>query len=89
MGLGIHSHQNPDIYVIWITKLHLSAVEVRKRSTWGWPPLTLIAGPIFLRAIGMLSWAGKSKEAQLADLHSWIEQDRQIGDVGEFEGHMP
>src|SRR5580693_3459908 len=55
----------------------------RRRSA-----LALILRPCARAAVGMFGRAGQPQDAQLTDLHTRPERDRQVGDVGELQGDV-
>src|SRR5665648_186624 len=66
-------------------RLNLAEVKVLKRATCCRSPLTLVSRAVLRAAVGVLGRAGQSEEAELTDLHTGPELDRQGGDVRQFE----
>src|ERR1700730_16190101 len=61
-------------------------IEIRARRRWS--TLALVFGPDARAAVRMLGGAGQPQDAQLADFPAGPQGDRQVGDVGEFQGDV-
>ena len=75
-------------YAAQSSTLNWGAVEVEVRSARSRAALALIVRAVLSRPVRVLSCGGQPKEAQLADLHSWPELDRQRRDIGQFKRDM-
>ena len=53
------------------------------------PALALVAGADAVAAVGALGRAGQPEQAELPDLHSRPQGDRQVGHVGQLERDVP
>src|ERR1700712_3896403 len=51
----------------------------------GRPALALVLRANFRAAVGVLGRTGQTQQAELADLHSRPQRDREVGDVGPLE----
>src|ERR1700742_3877437 len=62
--------------------------EIQIRPRRRWPTLALVFRPDARAAIRILGRTGQPQDAQLADFHARPQRDRQVGDVGEFQGDV-
>src|SRR5271167_2373780 len=62
--------------------------EIQIRTRRRWSTLALVFRPDARAAVRMLGGAGQPQYAQLADFHARPQRDRQVGDVGEFQGDV-
>src|SRR5882757_981542 len=62
--------------------------EIQIRTRRRWSTLALVFRPDARAAVRMLGGAGQPQDAQLTDFHARPQRDRQIGDVGEFQGDV-
>jgi hypothetical protein len=62
-------------------RLNLAEVEVLERTTCRGPTLTLIARAVLGTSVRVLCWARQPEKAELADLHTGPELDRQGGSI--------
>src|SRR5512145_1423473 len=64
------------------------AVEVLERPRRRRAALSLVAGAVLLRAVGVLRGRGEPEEAELTDLHPRPQLDRQGRHVGQLKGDV-
>ena len=67
----------------------LEVLEVLEVAARGGAALALVLRATCAAAVRLVGGGGHLHEADLADLHSRVERDRQTGDVGELERDVP
>ena len=68
---------------------HLRSVEVQVRPRRGGTALSVVAGAVNRRSIGVLGGRTGPEKAELPDLHPRPQLDRQRRDVGQLQRDVP